>query len=62
MVSNELLIRTIHAAKEARERGFDNTADAFDEIVESLLELLKSKPAIPSEETTTALSDFDHIH
>lgn len=62
MVTHELLIRTIHAAREARERGFDNTADAFDEIVESLLELLKSNSSVPGEEMTTILSEFDHIH
>ena len=47
MVIYELLIRNIHAAKEAREKGYNNTADAFDEIVEGLLSLLDadSQPA-----------------
>ena len=47
MVTYELLIRSIHAAKVAREKGYDNTADAFDEIVEGLLSLLdaESQPA-----------------
>ncbi len=62
MVTNELLLRTIHAAKEARERGFYNTADAFDEIVENLLELLKSNSTIPGGEITALSSEFDHIH
>ena len=38
---NELLVRTMNAAKEARERGFCKTADALDEIVESLLDFLE---------------------
>ena len=42
MDTNEMLVRTMNAAKEARERGFFKTADAFDEIVESLLDLLES--------------------
>ncbi len=62
MVTNELLIRTIHAAREARERGFYNTADAFDEIVENLLDLLKPSSTISSELATIELSKLDHIH
>lgn len=42
MASHEILLRTMNAAKEARENGFMNTADAFDEIATNLLNLLRS--------------------
>lgn len=43
MDTNELLVRTMNAAKEARESGFYKTADAFDEIVESWFDLLDTQ-------------------
>ena len=50
MDTHELLIRTINAAKEAREMGFENTAECFDEIVESLLDFMKSSTEIQHED------------
>ncbi len=40
MVAYQLLIRCIHAAKVAREEGFDNTANALDDLVDSLSALI----------------------
>ncbi|WP_306112786.1 MULTISPECIES: hypothetical protein [unclassified Roseovarius] len=62
MDTNELLVRTMNAAKEARERGFDNTASALDEIVESLLELLNSRTQSMGEKQANIGPDFLHLH
>lgn len=43
MDPNEMLVRTTNAAREAREKGFHKTADAFDEIVERLIVLMDSR-------------------
>ena len=43
MGTNELRVQTINSAKEARERGFYKTVEAFDEIAESLLDLVSSQ-------------------
>ena len=62
MVSNQLLIRTIHAAKESRDRGFYNTADAFDEIVESLLSLLEPELSFQNQGITRPPSQHDQLN
>ena len=38
----ELLIRAIHAAKEAQKMGLVNTADTFDELIIEMLSLVDS--------------------
>ena len=62
MDTNELLVRTMNAAKEARERGFYKTADAFDEIVESLLDLLESRAQPASEIQLESFAEMQHFH
>lgn len=59
---NELLVRTMNAAKEARERGFCKTADAFDEIVESLLDFLETRAQSKRENVAESTSEAHHIH
>ncbi|MEO3417394.1 hypothetical protein AAFO92_22275 [Roseovarius sp. CAU 1744] len=61
MITNELLIRTVSAAKHARENGFKNTADAFDEIAENLLELMNSGSATSFDGTRARPSEIEHI-
>ncbi len=62
MVEHELLVRTVNAAKEAREQGFDNTADAFDEIVESLLNLINLSSQFEVENRTHSQHEITHIN
>ncbi len=62
MDTNELLVRTMSAAKEARERGFENTANALDEIVGNLLGLLNSRTQSVGEKRANIGTDFHHIH
>ena len=62
METNELLIRTLNAAKAARDRGFFKTADAFDEIAEDLLQFLTSPPRSPGEERAKTAPDLLHFH
>lgn len=62
MDTNEMLVRTMNAAKEARARGFEKTADAFDEIVESLLELLSSQAQSLGERRANSQLAAQHIH
>ena len=62
MDTNAMLVRTMNAAKEARARGFENTADAFDEIVESLLELLNSHAQSMGDKRSNTRADAQHIH
>ncbi len=62
MDTNAMLVRTMNAAKEARARGFENTADAFDEIVESLLELLNSHAQSMGDKRSNTRAAAQHIH
>ena len=62
MVTNELLIRTVHAARDARERGYNNTADAFEEIADNLLELLRSRSATPCDARAKAALELNAMH
>ncbi len=62
MDTNELLIRTMNAAKEARKRGFEKTAEAFDEIVESLLAIINSQSRLSEEKCANARADVLHVH
>ena len=62
MVTHELLVRATNAAKEAREQGFDNTADALDEIVESLLQLFNPKTQFEIENRTHIQTEFNHFN
>ncbi len=62
MDTQELLVRTMNAAKEARERGFENTAGAFDEIVESLLQFMNSQTTSIGENRANSLPDTLHRH
>ena len=62
MDTNEILVRTMNAAKEARDQGFDNTADAFDEIVEKLLEMVNSRAQFTGEKRANSNADILHIH
>ena len=60
MDSNELLIRTINASIEARKRGFVNTAEAFDEITESILELSSIRDQkVMKKSGNNAIDDFE---
>ena len=62
MDPNELLVRTMNAARDAREKGFDKTADAFEEIVESMLDLLSSRSNSQNEVATEPMLEFYHFH
>ena len=62
MDPNELLIRTMNAAKAAREQGFEKTADAFDEIVESLLEFMNAQNQFSVEKRANSSADMLHFH
>lgn len=62
MDTNELLVRTMNAAKEARARGFENTAGALDEIVENLLELLNSRAQSVCEKRANTAPDYHRFH
>ncbi len=42
MDAQQLLLRTSTAAKQAREQGFENAADALDEIAKRLLEYINA--------------------
>ncbi len=62
MDTNEILARTLNAAKEARNRGFYKTADAFDEIVETLLDLLDAEQRSRSAKRANSASELQHFH
>ena len=62
MDTNELLVRTLNAAKEARKKGFYNTADAFEEIVENLLALLDAQSQSTHETRMVSPTESHHIH
>ena len=62
MNTHELLIRTMNAAKDAREKGFDNTADALDGIVERLLEFINSQAQPGGEKRANSPADVQHLH
>ena len=62
MDTYELLVRTMNAAKEAREKGFDKTADAFDEIVEGLLEVINAQSQFSDNVRANTCADVLHIH
>ncbi len=62
MDTNEILVRTMNAAKEARDQGFEKTADAFDEIVEKLLELANSRAQSVGEKRANTNADVLHVH
>ncbi len=62
MDTQELLKRTMNAAKEKREQSFEQTADALDEIVVSLLELMNSPVQSVGEKSATSLPNVLHIH
>ncbi len=57
---NEMLVRTINAAKEAREKGFYETADAFDSIAESLLDLLETRSQSERDMRLSETPELDH--
>lgn len=62
MDTNEMLVRTMNAANEAREGGFPKTADAFDEIVESLLDLLETRAQSKRENVVETVLEAHHVH
>ncbi|MEO3416804.1 hypothetical protein AAFO92_19305 [Roseovarius sp. CAU 1744] len=62
MNTNEMLIRTMNAAKDAREKGFLNTAEALDEIGERLLGLLESHAQSQSDYLFEASTELHHMH
>lgn len=62
MDTYELLIRTQSAAKEARESGFDNTADVLDRIVGRLLKSINSQAQLSGERRVNCPSDLHHLH
>ena len=62
MDTNEILVRTMNAAKEARKCGFYNTADAFVEIVETLLVSLDENAHSKSAKRTASVSELQHFH
>lgn len=59
---NELLIRTMNASREAQENGFYDTAEALDDILDSLLETLISRNQIESEALAITAPISNHIH
>ena len=62
MVTHELLVRTMNAAKEARKQGFEGTADALDEIVENLLQLFNPGTQLEHEIQTHSHSESISIN
>ncbi len=62
MDTQELLVRTINAATEAREQGFEKTADAFDEIVKKLLEFMNAPVQSVGEKRANSCLDVLHVH
>jgi len=44
MFANEILVRTLNAEREAREKGFEGFADALGEISVNLTRLLAPQP------------------
>lgn len=59
---NELLARTMKVSKEAEEKGFYETADAFDDILDSLLEMLNSRAQFENETQVTLLPYYHQVH
>ncbi|MFD1157915.1 hypothetical protein [Roseovarius aestuarii] len=62
MDTEEILVRTMNASKEAREHGFLNTAEAFDGIVDSLLQLMNSQTLSIGEKRVNSLPDTLQRH
>ena len=62
MITHELLVRTTNAAKEARDQGFDNTADAFDDVAENLLKLFNPSTQLEIENRTHLHTNFTHFN
>lgn len=62
MVTNELLIRTIYAAKEARKCGYECTAEALDQIIEDLLSLNNQCSQFEIEKCTHPQQGFTHFN
>ncbi len=62
MDTNGLLIRTMKAAKEARSQGYRKTADAFDDIAESLLEVVNSQSQFSAKKQANSCVDVLHFH
>ena len=62
MNTQGVLVRAMNAATKARERGFINTADAFDGIVESLLRLMNSQTQSIDEKGGNSSTDEFHFH
>ena len=59
---NELLARTMNASKAAQEMGCYETADALDDILDSLLEMLQSRAQFERETPAVLLLETQHLH
>ena len=59
---NELLARTMNASKEAQELGCYETADALDDILDSLLEMLRSQIQFERETSAILPQETQHLH
>ena len=62
MDTHELLVRTLNAAKETRENGYEQTADAFDIIVENLLKHINSQVQSVGEKRANSIAYVQHFH
>ena len=62
MVEIELLIRTMNAAKKAREKDFVNTAEALDEIVAYMLAHANAKMHSSGENCAYFGTDLPQLH
>ena len=62
MHTNELLVRTMNTAKQAREEGYSDTAEAFDQIVESLLGHLDSNLQPSGEFQTKPVAEVQYLN
>ena len=59
---NNLLVRTMNASKEAEENGCYETADALDDILDGLLEMLYSRAQFERETPVTSSPETQHFH
>ncbi len=59
---NNLVARTMNVSKEAQEKGFYETPDAFDDILDSLLEMLNSRAQFEHETPAILQPETQHLH
>ncbi len=59
---NDLLVRTLNASREAEKKGCYETADAFDDILDNLLDFLYSRSHLERETPVIVLPELQHLH